>query len=63
MKRIMECVPNFSEGRYLQKIEKIVEAFRGKEDVKLLDYSTDKDPNRCVVTVFGEPEALGNDLV
>ena len=37
----MECVPNFSEGRDLQKIDKIVAPFRGKQGVKLLDYSND----------------------
>ncbi len=58
MKRIMECVPNFSEGRNLENIEKIVEPFRAKEGVKLLDYQTDEDHNRMVVTVVGEPEAL-----
>ena len=58
MDRIIECVPNFSEGRDLEKIEKIVSAFRAKEGVKLLDYSNDTDHNRCVVTVVGEPEAL-----
>ncbi len=58
MERIIECVPNFSEGRDLEKIEKIVSAFRAKEGVKLLDYSNDTDHNRCVVTVVGEPEAL-----
>ena len=56
--KIMECVPNFREGRDLEKIEKIVSAFRAKEGVKLLDYSNDTDHNRCVVTVVGEPEAL-----
>lgn len=56
--RIMECVPNFSEGRDLAKIEKIVEPFRAKPNVKLLDYSNDEDHNRLVVTVVGEPEAL-----
>lgn len=54
----MECVPNFSEGRDREKIDKIVEPFRGKKDVKLLDYSNDEDHNRMVVTVIGEPEAL-----
>ncbi|WDV45657.1 glutamate formimidoyltransferase [Clostridiaceae bacterium M8S5] len=58
LKRIVECVPNFSEGRDLDKIEKIVDAFRGKKGVKLLDYSNDEDHNRCVVTVVGEPEEL-----
>ena len=58
MNKIMECVPNFSEGRDKQKIEQIVECFRAKENVKLLDYSSDEDHNRSVVTVVGEPEAL-----
>lgn len=58
MNKIMECVPNFSEGRDLEKIERIVAPFRGKKDVKLLDYSNDEDHNRCVVTVVGEPEPL-----
>lgn len=63
MNKIVECVPNFSEGRDLEKIEKIVNCFRAKEGVKLLDYSPDKDHNRCVVTVVGEPEALKNAVV
>ena len=54
----MECVPNFSEGRDLGKIEKIIEPFRARQGVKLLDYSNDEDHNRLVVTVVGEPEAL-----
>ena len=58
MNKILECVPNFSEGRDLKKIEKIVEPFRGKDGVKLLDYQNDEDHNRSVVTAVGEPEAL-----
>ena len=58
MNKIMECVPNFSEGRDLQKIDKIVAPFRGKQGVKLLDYSNDEDHNRLLVTVVGEPEPL-----
>lgn len=54
----MECVPNFSEGRDLEKIERIVAPFRAKPGVKLLDYSNDEDHNRLVVTVVGQPEAL-----
>lgn len=54
----MECVPNFSEGRDLQKIDKIVSPFRARAGVKLLDYSNDEDHNRLVVTVAGEPEPL-----
>ena len=56
--KIIECVPNFSEGRDLEKIDKIVAPFRAKAGVKLLDYSNDEDHNRLVVTVVGEPEAL-----
>ena len=56
--KIMECVPNFSEGRDLQKIDEIVSPFRAKAGVKLLDYSNDEDHNRLVVTVVGEPEPL-----
>ena len=56
--KIMECVPNFSEGRDLEKIDKIVAPFRAKTGVKLLDYSNDEDHNRLVVTVVGEPVAL-----
>jgi len=59
----MECVPNFSEGRDKQKIEKIADTFRGKEGVKLLDYSGDEDHNRSVITVVGEPEALKNAVI
>ena len=59
----MECVPNFSEGRDKEKIEKIVECFRAKENVKLLDYSRDEDHNRLVVTVLGEPEELKNAVI
>lgn len=58
MNQIIECVPNFSEGRDIEKIEKIVDSFRGKQGVKLLDYSNDQDHNRCVVTVVGEREPL-----
>ena len=61
--KIMECVPNFSEGRDLDKIEKIVTPFRAKEGVKLLDYSNDRDHNRMVVTAVGEPQALKDAVV
>ena len=61
--KIVECVPNFSEGRDLEKVEKIVNAFRAKEGVKLLDYSTDKDHNRMVVTVVGEPDTLKKAVI
>lgn len=63
MNKIIECVPNFSEGRDLNKVEKILDIFRGKQDLKLLDYSSDEDHNRSVVTIVGEPEALKKAIV
>ena len=63
MNRIMECVPNFSEGRDLQKIDQIVAPFRARAGVKLLDYSNDEDHNRLVVTVVGEPEPLREAVI
>ena len=63
MAKIIECVPNFSEGRDTAKMEKILDNFRGKEGVKLLDYSNDKDHNRLVVTTVGEPQALKNAVI
>ena len=57
-KKLLECIPNFSEGRDTEKIEKIVNPFRTTDGVKLLDYSADKDHNRLVVTTIGGPEEL-----
>ena len=61
--KIIECVPNFSEGRDFEKIDQIVAPFRSKAGVKLLDYSNDEDHNRLVVTLVGEPEALCEAVV
>lgn len=63
MNKIIESVPNFSEGRDLHKIEKIVDVFRARKNIKLLNYSNDRDHNRMVVTVIGEPEALKNAII
>lgn len=63
MSKIVQCVPNFSEGRDLDKIEKIVDPFRRKENVKLLNYESDKDYNRVVVTVIGEPQAVKKAVI
>ena len=63
MDRIIECVPNFSEGRNTEKIEKILDVFRGRKGVKLLDYSSDENHNRTVVTVVGEPEEIKKVMV
>src|SRR5579863_5200590 len=58
MKRIVECVPNFSEGRDLAKIDAIIAAMRKVPDVYLLDRESDADHNRSVVTLAGEPEPV-----
>ncbi|HHY78448.1 MAG TPA: glutamate formimidoyltransferase [Clostridiales bacterium] len=62
-KKIIECVPNFSEGRDKEKIEKILDAFRGKKNVKLLDFSADENHNRLVVTIAGEMEPIKNAVL
>jgi len=63
MLRLVECVPNFSEGRDLDKIDKITNPFRGVKGVKLLDYQRDEDHNRLVVTAIGEPVALKQSVM
>lgn len=63
MEMLIQSVPNFSEGRDLKKLEQIVDAFRAVPGVKLLDYSTDQEFNRCVVTVVGQPEPLQRAMV
>ena len=54
---VVECVPNFSEGRDAGRVEAIVAAMR-VEGVFLLDWSMDADHNRSVVTLAGEPSAV-----
>lgn len=63
MNKIVECVPNFSEGRDLEKLERILLPFRSAKNCTLLDYSTDKDHNRAVVTVMGEPQSVKNAVI
>ncbi len=58
MNKIIECVPNFSEGRDAQKIARIVSEIEKVKGVKLLNAESDADYNRTVVTFAGEPEAV-----
>jgi glutamate formiminotransferase len=58
VKRIIECVPNFSEGRRREIIDQIVRALASVEGVRVLDVQSDVDHNRSVVTMVGEPEAV-----
>ena len=55
MKRLIECVPNFSEGRDMTVIKQITDAIESVEGVKLLDVDPGKATNRTVVTFVGEP--------
>jgi glutamate formiminotransferase / formiminotetrahydrofolate cyclodeaminase len=59
MKRLIECVPNFSEGRDPKKVEAIIAAMSAVPGVYVLDREMDADHNRCVVTLAGDPEAVG----
>jgi glutamate formiminotransferase/formiminotetrahydrofolate cyclodeaminase len=58
MEKIVECVPNFSEGRDGEIIDAICASVRSIEDVKLLGAEPDKDYNRTVVTFVGSPDAV-----
>ncbi len=58
MDRIVECVPNFSEGRNMKVIEEIVNAIKDVEDVYVLDVDPGEATNRTVVTFVGTPEAV-----
>src|SRR3954469_19506711 len=54
---LVECVPNFSEGRDKAKVDAVVEAMK-IPGVFLLDRDMDADHNRCVITLVGEREAI-----
>ena len=57
MTKLVECVPNFSEGRDMSKIEAITREISSTEGVTLLDVDPGKDTNRTVVTFVGSPDA------
>jgi glutamate formiminotransferase / formiminotetrahydrofolate cyclodeaminase len=58
MQQLIECVPNFSEGRDMAIIKQITDAIESVEGVKLLDVDPGKATNRTVVTFVGSPEAV-----
>jgi glutamate formiminotransferase/formiminotetrahydrofolate cyclodeaminase len=58
MLKLVECVPNFSEGRDMTKIDQITAEISATEGVKLLDVDPGKDTNRTVVTLIGTPDAV-----
>jgi glutamate formiminotransferase / formiminotetrahydrofolate cyclodeaminase len=63
MKRLIECVPNFSEGRDLAKVDAIVAAMREVRGVYLLDRESDPDHNRSVITLAGDPEDVAEAAI
>ncbi|MBI2922697.1 MAG: glutamate formimidoyltransferase [Planctomycetes bacterium] len=60
--RLVECVPNFSEGRRPEVVERIVAAIASVPRVRVLDESMDMDHNRSVVTFVGEPDAAADAM-
>jgi glutamate formiminotransferase / formiminotetrahydrofolate cyclodeaminase len=58
MKKLIECVPNFSEGRDMGIIDRITQEIQGVDGVKLLDVDPGKATNRTVVTFVGTPDEV-----
>ncbi len=58
MAKIVECVPNISEGRNNQIIEAVIDEVRAVKGVTLVDYSSNASHNRTVITFFGSPEGV-----
>ncbi len=57
-KHLIECVPNISNGTNPEIVEYCIDAIRENKDLKLIDYSSDADHNRSVITFVGESEAV-----
>ncbi len=63
MAKLVECIPNISEGRRTEVIEAVVDEVRHTAGVTLLDYSSDASHNRTVITFLGSPEGVENAAV
>ena len=61
--QLIECVPNFSEGRRQDVIDEIVNCFKGKRGVYLLDHRADEDHNRLVISLVGVPAPIQDALL
>lgn len=59
MAKLVECIPNVSEGRRTEVIESIVSVIKEVPGVVLLDYSSDASHNRSVITMVGDPDSVG----
>jgi glutamate formiminotransferase len=62
-RRLIECVPNFSEGREEPKVRALIEAVRSVPGVAFLDHEMDADHNRCVLTFAGPPELVSEAVL
>lgn len=62
-RKIVECVPNFSEGRNQEVIGQIVAPLKDRDGVRLVNYEGDPDYNRLVVTVLGDPQAVSHAIL
>src|ERR1700755_3463216 len=62
MPALVECVPNFSEGRDKARVDAIIEAMK-MDGVYLLDREMDSDHNRCVITLVGDREAIAEAAI
>ena len=62
-RKLIECVPNFSEGRRPEVIDAIVGCFRNKKGCYLFDDRADKDHNRLVISLVGEPDPIQDALI
>src|SRR3989442_7130877 len=63
MNRLVECVPNFSEGRRPEVVDAIVTAITSIRNVYLLGREMDADHNRAVITIAGPPDSIGDAVV
>ncbi|MCE5323629.1 glutamate formimidoyltransferase [bacterium] len=63
MPKLIQCVPNFSEGRRAEVVTKIAEAIDKASGVKIVDYSMDADHNRSVVTFIGRPDDIHKSVL
>lgn len=63
MERIVLTAPNFSEGRNQEVIEKLMDCFRGKKDLRLIRWQSDPDHNRLGLNILGEPDAICDAMV
>lgn len=63
MSKLVQCIPNFSEGRRVEAVRSIVDAIASASGVRVIDHSMDADHNRAVVTFLGTPEDVRRSAV